>query len=118
MEMMKREEKRNDDGGDGDKGNVGINENNDLRYLRWSWLFATQKIWQLPIPCQQQTVFSTSRLPHNAKTFLGWSEFSVIGVFQQNWYSVENVQIKCSNLYPTYNVHYPSQTHSPNWEDK
>lgn len=93
MEMMKREEKRSDDGGDGDKGNVGINENNDLRYLRWSWLFATQKIRQLPIPCQQQTVFSTSRLSHNAKTFLGWSEFSVIGVFQQNWYkySVEDV---------------------------
>ena len=43
MVMTKREEKRNDHGDDGNKGNVGINENDDLRYCRQYWPFAAQK---------------------------------------------------------------------------
>ena len=43
VEMTKREEKRNDHGDDGNKGYVGINENDDLRYCRQYWLFAAQK---------------------------------------------------------------------------
>ena len=42
--MTKREEKRNDHGDDGNKGNVGINENDDLRYCRQYWLFVAQNI--------------------------------------------------------------------------
>ena len=41
-EMTKREEKRNNRGDDENKGNVGINENDDLRHCRQYWLSAAQ----------------------------------------------------------------------------
>ena len=42
VEMTKREEKRNNRGDDENKGNVGINENDDLRYCRQYWFSAAQ----------------------------------------------------------------------------